>query len=289
MNNQLSNLIQLGLAIVVMSSSGVIGRYVDLPPPVTIWIRCMLGTLALYLVLKFGRISFKLGWGRHFQILFFSSVLMGLHWITYFYSLQLSNVAIGMLSLFTYPVMTALLEPLILQTRFRYSHLGLAIIAFAGVALLIPELTLKNDYTLGIVVGVFSALFYSIRNILLKKNISEHSGITLMFYQLLTLTILLVPVLFLFDFDMKQGIIANWHVLLLLGLFTTALGHTLFVLSFKHFSISTVSIISSLTPLLGAFLGYIFLDEVPAGRTLIGGLLIFLTVIAESLKSAREA
>lgn len=288
MNNQVIHFLQLGLAIVVMSSSGALGRYIELPPPVTIWIRCVIGALALFVFLKFLKFKLKIGWGRHFWVVIASSVLMGLHWITYFYSLQLSNVAIGMLSLFTYPVMTALLEPWMLNVKFQYSNLILAIIAFVGVAFLVPELTLGNDYTLGIFIGTLSALFYSIRNILLKKSITEHSGITLMFYQLLVLSLLLWPVLFMFDFNASQDIRGNWEALLALGLFTTAMGHTLFVLSFKHFSISTVSVISALTPLLGTLLAYLFLDEIPAGRTLIGGSLIFLTVVAESIKSVRQ-
>jgi len=43
---------------------------------------------------------------------------MGGHWITYFYALKLSNVAIGMLSLFAYPIFTALLEPFFIKVKF---------------------------------------------------------------------------------------------------------------------------------------------------------------------------
>ena len=42
---------------------------------------------------------------------------MGGHWITYFYALKFSNVAIGMLSLYTFPVMTALLEPFFIKVK----------------------------------------------------------------------------------------------------------------------------------------------------------------------------
>ena len=44
---------------------------------------------------------------------------MGTHWIIYFISLKLSNVAIGMLSVFTYPVITAFLEPILLGNKFK--------------------------------------------------------------------------------------------------------------------------------------------------------------------------
>lgn len=289
MKNRLAHLIQLGLAIVVMCTSGALGRYIDLPPPVIIWFRCVLGALALYVVLKWSKRSAFLGWGRHFRIVLISGLFLGVHWITYFYALHWSTVAIGMLSLFTYPLMTTLLEPIILKTPFERSNLLLALVALVGVAFLVPELSFSNEYTLGVSMGLVSALFYSLRNILLKKNISEHSGITLMYYQLVVLSLLLWPVIFIFDLTWSDELFADWEAILMLGLFTTALGHTLFVLSFRHFTISTVSIMSSFTPLMGTAVGYILLDEVPAGKTMIGGGLICLTVLYESIRSVRKS
>ena len=52
-------------------------------------------------------------------ILIVSSLFMAGHWITYFYALKLSNVAIGMLSLYTFPVMIAFLEPVFLKVKFN--------------------------------------------------------------------------------------------------------------------------------------------------------------------------
>lgn len=284
MNQQLAHLLQLGLAIFIMSSSGTLGRYIELPPPVTIWMRCIIGAVALFIVLKVGKFDLRIGNPKNFWLLFGSSLLLAGHWVSYFYSLKLSTVAIGMLSLFTYPVITAFLEPVMLKIPFQKSSLALGILAFVGVALLAPELSFENEHTLGIAIGVFSALCYSIRNILMKKRVAQQSGITLMFYQLLFISLSLWPVLFGFEFEPAQ-LSTDWEALLILGLFTTATGHTLLVLSFKHFTVSTVSVISALTPLLGILLGFLVLNEIPAGRTYIGGSLIFLTVVTESLKS----
>ncbi len=86
-----------------------------------------------------------------------------------------------MLSLFTYPVITAFLEPVMLKIPFQKSSLALGILAFVGVALLAPELSFENEHTLGIAIGVFLPFCYSIRNILMKKRVAQQSGITLMF------------------------------------------------------------------------------------------------------------
>mgnify|MGYP003321046939 CR=1 FL=1 len=71
-------------------------------------------------------------------------------------------------------------------------------------------------------------------------------------------------------------------LVLLLGIITTALGHTLFLNSFSHFRISTASIISSIQPLFGVLLGILFLNEIPGVKSIIGGVLILITILMES-------
>lgn len=245
-----------------------------------------MGSLALWIFLTLRKQPTFIGWGKDFRIVFISSVFLGLHWVSYFYALSLSGVAVGMLSLFIYPVITSLLEPLMLKTGYKPWDIILALVAFSGVFFLIPEYDLGNDITLGAFVGIFSAVFYSVRNILLKKNIGNHSGSTLMYYQLLVISLFLWPVLFFNDVqEMLASVQTEWHAILILGFFTTAIGHTLFVMSFKHFTITAVSIISNLTPLCGIVLGYLFLNEVPNERVLIGGGIIMFSVMAESIRT----
>ena len=215
---------------------------------------------------------------------------MGLHWLTYFWALKLSNVAIGMLSLFTYPVLTAILEPIMTRTSFKWVDIFLAALAFVGVYFLIPEFSLANDTTLGILLGLFSSLLYSLRNILLKQSVSITSGTVLMFYQLIIVTVALLPVLFWYPLDNTAKVFQDeWEAILLLALYTTALGHTLLVRSFRHFKITTVSIITCLTPVLGIFQAMIFLNEKPTHQVLIGGSIIMISVVIESIRSIRQS
>jgi len=284
MNTNLKNLIQFNLAMLLMSTSGTLGRMINLAPPVTIWLRCVLGALALFVFLLIFKVSRRIK-RTHIKVIFLSSVLLGIHWISYFYSLKYSNVAVAMLSLFTYPVITTLLEPFILKTKFLFSNLILALIVLIGIFFLVPEFNLENKFTIGILIGLFSAVFYSLRNLLLKKNIHQYSGMTLMFYQLLINSFLLLPVIFIFK---DQPIISQLPPLVVLAVVTTAAGHTMFVMSFKKFSITAVSIMSSLQPLLGILIAFIFLQEIPSHRTFWGGGLILITVIVESIRATRR-
>lgn len=271
--------------MLLISTSGVLGRFISIPPPATIWIRCMLAVLIIGGYCYFKKISFKLATPLDLKTIALGGLFLGAHWITYFYSLQLSNVAIAMLSLFTFPVITTFLEPLFFKTQLNRNHILLGFIVLVGIYLLTPELDWANRYTKGIVLGLISALCYALRNLIIKQKVKSYHGSTLMFYQLLFLAIVLVPVFFLFEI---QPSTEEVQAILILAVLTTALGHTLFVNSLKNFSVSSASIMSSIQPIYGIILAFLFLNEIPKINTLIGGLLILATVIIESRQSQKN-
>ena len=284
-NEHIKHIVEINFAILLVGTSGPLGKFISLPPPVTIWFRCLLAAIFLGIFIWYQKINIKIQSKKDIKTFVLSAVFLGAHWITYFYALRLSNVAIGMLSLFTYPVVTALLTPLFFKTKLNIKHVILGFVVLVGIYFLTPEFNLANNYTKGVLFGLVSSVFYSLRNILLKLKISTYHGSMLMFYQLVIVTLLLWPVLFLIDFTPK---ISDWQALIALALVTTAIGHTLFVMSFKNFSISTASIMSSIQPAYGILLGMFFLGEIPLKTTVIGGIIIVSTVIIESLQPQKN-
>ena len=280
----LKNLVQLNFAVLIISTSGTLGRYIELSVPVIIFLRAFIGGSFLYIFCKWKKLSFKIN-VKDYKTIFFSGVLMGMHWITYFISLKLSSVAIGMLSVFTYPIITSFLEPLMLNSKFKKSNLLLGLMVLIGIYFLAPEISMKNDQFIAVGFGIFSALCYSIRNIYMKAKSSEYEGSILMVYQLIIVTVLLSPVFYFYDVN---GLGASLPAILILALLTTAIGHTLFVYSFRNFSISAASIISGVQPIYGIIIGMIVLGEYPGVTTIIGGAVILGTVLIESVRSFKE-
>lgn len=282
-SNHLQHLLEINLAMLFVATSGALGRYVQLPVPVAIGSRAILAFVALFIYCKWKGFSLNVD-KKDIPVILLSGVLMGVHWVTYFYALKLSNVAIGMLSIFTYPVITAFLEPILLKTKFQLVHLLLAILVLTGMYLLSPTLDFENSYTIAIGFGVFSAFAYALRNILLKKKVAKYNGSMLMTYQTAIVGVILFPFLFTVSAD---TILGQWEVLVALAVLTTAIGHTMFLMTFKHFNITTVSILSSVQPVYGIIIGAIFLSEIPKGTTILGGILILSSVVIESIRSKR--
>ena len=277
----LKNLLLLNVSILFMSTSGILGKGIDLPVPFLIFSRSLLAGIVLFIYCKWKGV-FVVPHKKDLPTIILSGVLMAIHWIAYFYALKLSNVAIGMLSLFTYPIITALLEPLILKTKLQKVHLLLGALVLVGIYFLVPAFSFENQYFQAILVGIFSAICYALRNIIAKSKVSSYNGSIIMFYQLIVISILLTPTLFFNDIS---NLSTEWPNVLLLAFLTTALGHTLFVISFKNFSITTTSILSSSGPVLGILLGILFLSEIPPLTTVIGGTIILSSVVIESVRT----
>lgn len=275
------HILEINLAMLFISTSGVLGRYIQLAPELTIALRGILAALFLGIFIFWKKESLRIA-GKDRGAIIVGGIFIGAHWVLYFYALQLSNVAIGMLSIFTYPVITSLLEPLLLKTKFHKIHLFLAFLVLIGLYFLAPEFDLESDYTIAIICGVLSALCYALRNIIMKTKVQSYSGSVLMWYQIVIVSVCLVPVFFWSDFD---GVVDQLPALALLGLLTTTIGHTLFLGSFKHFSVTTASLMSSVQPVYGIILGIIFLSEIPDIGTIIGGTLILVSVVIESRRS----
>ena len=283
-NSHGKNLSLLLLATLFISTSGVLGKYIDLSPEAIILCRASFAAVFIYIFCRIKKIDLKVQSKEDGYSFIISGFFMAAHWVTYFYALKLSNVAIGMLSMYTFPVITALLEPFFSRQKLNPIHVFLAFLVLIGVYMLVPDFSLENDQLKGILFGILSAFCYSLRNLTIKKHVKAYNGSMLMLYQMIIITVLLIPVLFFSDFSNLES---QLPLLLLIALLTTAIGHTMLVNSLKHFSVSTASIISSVQPIFGIIIAYIFVNEIPSFNTYIGGSLILLTVVIESVRSRK--
>ena len=283
MNKQhYSYLLMLNLGMLFVSTSGALGRYIALPPPLVIWCRALIAFVVLGIYCYWKKEQFLNAFNKNRTTIFLSGSLLTFHWVTYFFALQWSNVAIGMLSMFTYPVMTVFLEPLFFKSKLEPIHLLLGLLILLGVFFLVPNFNFNSNTTQGMLIGLVSALTYALRNIILKKRMVNTNGSLMMWFQMGMTIVLLSPVMLLYSFETVPQ---QLPYILILGVVTTALGHTLFLNSFKHFTIGTASIISSIQPIFGILIAMVFLGEIPHYKSLIGGSIILLTVIIESLRS----
>jgi drug/metabolite transporter (DMT)-like permease len=194
-------------------------------------------------------------------------------------------VAIGLLTLYSFPAMTAIIEPFMLRVPFRWFNLFLALMVLIGITIMMPSISLEHVHTRAIALGLLSAFLYSIRNIIIKGPSVRHHGGVLMFHQMWMMVLIILPFLYFIDMGEFRSQLTG---LLLLGLVTTALGHTLFLYSLKYMPVIKASLLACIVPVYGVLWGFIFLGEIPAIRTIIGGLIILSTVVLTTLDKVKS-
>ena len=276
---------KLNLAMLCISSSGVLVRSIGLPAETIIVIRSIIGGLLLWMILRAttkgsrSKMRFRKG-------VVATGVFLCLHWLFYFLSLKASNVATAMISLYTFPILTVFLEPFFRKSKINIRHVLLGVLVLVGILFLVPDRASFETSLWGVVFGLLSAVFYALRNLLLSNQVQQEDSMSLMVQQLVITGLVLSPSLFYLKNPIRiQDFLVE---LLILSVITTALGHTLFVKSLEKIRVSTASIISSIQPIYGIILAILILQENPPLKTLIGGVLILATVIIESYSSARE-
>ena len=286
MQPQQQSLIYLHIAVLLFGGTALFAKLIGLNAiDITVY-RTAIAGMAILAMLYFQKKQIKLNKPKDYLIALFLGVAVGMHWVTYFAGMQMAGVTVGMLAFFSYPVMTVFLEPLFNKSRPQAKDIISSAVVVLGIYLLVPSANLGDDVTLGVIMGVVSALFFSIRNITRKRFFSQYGGPQTMFYQTLVASVMLcafikVPVYEVSNHDLILIAVA--------GIIFTATPHSLFAASLKHLSAATAGLISCLQPLYGTLLAIVIIHERPTLLTLIGGALIVSAACFETWSITQKA
>lgn len=279
----------LYLAIFLLSLTGLFAKLIPLDATSIIQLRSVVAATGLALFIALQKRSFKLRGIKTYAGVYALGILLGLHWVTFFHAMQVSTVAVGMLAMFTFPVVTILLEPLFTKKRIKVGDIFAGFVVLAGLAIMVgSDLTdLQKPVTMGVVSGTVSAVLFALRNLFQKYRFDKETSDGLMFHQVVAVAIMLA--LFV-DYPRVEALEAiSFLKIILLGILSTATAHTLLVFSLKQLPAKSVALISCLQPLIAAVLAWLVVDEVPGLSVLIGGSVILSVAAYESVQKARAA
>lgn len=279
-NAAFSSLLQIHLAVFLFGCAGLFGKFFNFPSTVIVLGRVFFATIALLVILLIKKQKIALKSPKHYLLLGISGVILAIHWTTFFQSIQVSSVAVGLISFATFPVFVTFLEPYFFKHKIRGIDIGIALLTVIGAALVVPSLELGNSVTQGVIWGLISAFTFGLLSVFNKKNVKEYSSLVIAFYQDLVATLVLLPFLFF----VRPTFSANSLVLLcILGVIFTALSHTLFIQGMLKIKAQTASVIASLEPVYGIIFAALLLSEYPSVRTIIGGAVILFAVFYSSV------
>ncbi|MBI9085502.1 MAG: EamA family transporter [Desulfobacterales bacterium] len=264
-------LVQIHGAVLLFGLAGLFAKVVPQPALTIVLGRVFFATLFLAMVLLIRRQRLRLDHGMDYLALAAQGVILAIHWWTFFKSIQVSTVAVGLITFSTFPVFVTFLEPLLLKERFRFSGVFIAMVTLGGVILVIPEFVLGNRVTQGALWGIASGLTFAILSVLNRKYVGTYSSLVVAFYQDAAATLVLLPFL-AGALPAVSG--RDLGLLVLLGVVFTGIAHSLFIQGLATVRAHTASIVACLEPVYGIAAAGLLLGEIPSARVLVGGAII---------------
>lgn len=273
------------LAVLLFGFPGLFARWVPLSPLLIVLGRVAFAFPALAVFMAARKVPFAAAPRRDVGLFALCGIILAVHWSAFFEAIRVSSVAVGLLAYATFPAFTVLFESLFERKRPDRANVLFSGITLFGVFLVVPRFTLAEPVLLGVLWGLLSGGTFALLAILNRGLAKRHSSLRVAFYQDLFAAVALLPVL---CGGVPRLTGRDLALLAVLGVLCTAVAHTLFIRGMRGVNAQTASLIAGLEPVYGILLALAFLGEVPAGRTVLGGVIILGAVLAVTLRAGTE-
>ena len=275
------DILYLNLAVMMFGIAVVIGQYVEVASVMVALGRVICSSIILLVISLVKKESLKLESKKDYALIIFAGAVLALHWTSFFQSIQVSSVAIGTITFSTFPLFLTFLEPLIYREKLSVRSIVSAIVLLIGVIITIPEFSMENQVTIGIVWGMLSSLTYAIITLANRYFSSKYQGRIVSLYEQGTAAIVLLPSLFFVKATWRtQDIIG----VALIGCICTAFAYSLYISAQKKVKAQTAGLISGMETVYGILYAFVLLSEIPTVREIIGGVVILRVGLYSSLK-----
>ena len=210
-------------------------------------------------------------------------VLFGLHWVTWFACIQWATAPIAMAAISTYGIFLSVLGWVFLGQSLRSSH-GVAVaMVVVGNLLIVPEFSLANAHTMGLLLGIASALFFAGVPVLHQRyrHIPHNTRTLGQFAVGWCFFAALMP---FSSWNMGQY---DGLFILIMGVLSTLIGHGLWVVASTHLPAVVIACLYYAGVPYVLVLSALFLGETLDGQGMLGmGLIVAANIIVLAKKQA---
>lgn len=256
-------LILLHLAVFLAGWTGIFGRLISLSGLPLVWNRMFISVITLTLALVIMR-RFHIPKGRFLVRICACGFILAIHWVTFFASIQASNVSVGVACIATSSFFTALLNVFFNRKEGSWKEFLISFISIVGVMLIF---SLDVRYRLGIALGLLSAFGYAAFSLLHIRTAvkSGEDSATMLLYELTGGFLFLTACIPFFRQIMPDSAVlpakadAVW--LILLGSVFTILPFLLQLHALRRLSAFTVNLAYNLEPVYSIIFAAIIFHE----------------------------
>ena len=250
--------------VFLWGTTAVISKIVSVPATEMLFFRTLAAAIGLLILAYFTRTSLRASSADLLKMLGIGFIV-GIHWIAFFVSAQVTTASISLIGFATCSVWAAILEPLVNGQRIRGLELFLGLLVLSGLYIIFHfEFRFYAGLLLSVLSGFLAAVF-SVMNFHLVRRTSATS---IAFWEM-TGAFLLVSAFLPFyrDHFAADGILRmslsamDWLYIGFMSIVCSVFAFTMSVQLMKKVSVFTVQLTLNLEPVYGIFLAIMVLGE----------------------------
>ena len=252
---------QLHLAVFLAGFSGVLGKLITLNEGLLVWYRLLISAVTMWIIFSISKKIKRILITDALQIMGIGFIA-AMHWVTFYGAIKYANISVALVCFSAVGFFTALMEPLLLRVRIKWSEVLLGILVMVGIYIIFH---FDPEYKVGIILGLLSALLLAVMVILIRIVLQKINIETVLTYQMsggfLSLTILLPFYLQYFPVQNIFPSSNDWMWLFVLSWLCSVWAFQLSSNALKKLSAFTVNLTYNLEPVYGILLAFIVYSE----------------------------
>ncbi len=273
-------LVSLHAAVVLFGFAALFGKWITWDPVAIVLGRTVVAAVALGVWLRWRRTPML----RPSVALALSGAILALHWYAFFAAIAASSVTMGLLGYASFPMFVLVLERRRRRDQWRLIDLATVALVVGGLALTVKDFTWGNAATRGLAWGMVSGFAFAWLVVRTRGYAAGSRASSLALWLNVFAALCLFPIVLATGGSGGAVDARALGLILLLGVFCTALAHTLFIVGIAGAGAITAAVVAALEPVYGIALAWGFLGEVPGIRVAVGAALLVTAAIVASLR-----
>ena len=253
--------IHLHFLVFIAGFTAILGKLITNSPVSIVWHRMFIALIVIFLFVAITRKKLKTSYQNIFKYAILGFII-SLHWITFFMSIDYSNVTIALSMMSTTAFFTSFIEPFFFSRKIIAHELLLSILVIIAIFLILNS---ELNYSVGIILGIFSAFFASIFSVLNGLLIKNEKAYKISFYEFLFgvvfISIFLIITGRLDDLLIESFFSVNYLYISILGVVCTAYAFIAAVYLLNYITPYSAVLTYNLEPVYGILLALIIFGE----------------------------
>jgi drug/metabolite transporter (DMT)-like permease len=275
------------VAAVLFGLTGIFGELIQVGAILITAGRASFAVLALFISIRSqGR---GLGQGMKaadFRTLLMASIMLAIHWATFFVAVKVGGVAIATLGFASFPAFITLCEWAVLRERVTVSEwIILALVTF-GLLLVTPSFDFQDQSTIGLAWAIASGFTFAMFTLINRRAAKHLSAQQVAWWENLFVALMCWP----FAIPLLgDSTLVDWVWIALLGVFCTALSHYLLVSALTVLNARSAGIVIALEPVYAIAFAALLFAQYPSSRALLGGAIMIGAITWAGLRPPKSS